>query len=40
MTKAIQELLEDGRIIESKFVPSVVNPLSVSVNETGKNGLF
>ena len=40
VTKAIQELLEDGRIIESKFVPSVVNPLSVSVNETGKNGLF
>ena len=40
VTKAIQELLEDGRIIESKFVPSVVNPLSVSVNETGKKRLI
>lgn len=40
VTKAIQELLEDGRIIESKFVPSVVNPLSVSVNETGKKWLI
>ena len=40
MTKAIQELLENGKIVDSKIVPSVVNPLSVSVNETGKKRLI
>ena len=37
---AIRELVESGRVIEVVVPPLVVNPLSVSVQATGKRGLF
>lgn len=40
VTTAINELLDVGSIIECKVVPTVVNPLSVSVQHNGKKRLI
>ena len=37
---AIRELLESGRVVEVYVPPLVVNPLSVSVQATGKKRLI
>ena len=40
VTEAIAELLSSGRIIQTQSKPRVVNPLSVSVQSTGKKRLI
>ena len=40
VNEALAELLKSGRIIESKIRPHAVNPLSVSVQATGKKRLI
>ena len=37
--EAIQDLVESGRVVQTKVPPRVVNPLSVSVQANGKKRL-
>ena len=38
--ETIQDLVESGRVVETKVPPRVVNPLSVSVQANGKKKLI
>ena len=38
--EVIQDLVESGRVVETKVPPQVVNPLSVSVQANGKKRLI
>ena len=38
--KAVQDLVESGRVVETNVPPRVVNPLSVSVQANGKKRLI
>ena len=40
VSEAVSELVGDGRVIEVPFKPIVINPLTVSINRSGKKRLI